>query len=63
MRGREGLPHESDSYRSDTRTHGQEEAPLQKASNFVCTPLIKDKAQVQGYSNNPCTKCLMTLFL
>lgn len=41
MRGGEGLPHESDSYQGDTRTHGQEEAPPQKASNFVCTPLMK----------------------
>lgn len=43
MRGGEGLPHESDSYQDDTRTHGQEEAPPQKASNFVCTPLWKNK--------------------
>lgn len=41
MRGGEGPPHDSDSYQGDTTPHGREEAPPQKASNFVCTPFIK----------------------
>lgn len=48
MCGGEGLPHESDSYQGDTRTHGQEEAPPQKASNFVYPINENNKAQVQG---------------
>lgn len=52
MRGGEGLPHESDSYQGDTRTHGQEEAPPQKASNSVCPPLIKKYKE----SKNSCRK-------
>lgn len=41
MHGGEGPPHDSDSYRGDSAPHGQEEAPPQKASNFVFSPLIK----------------------
>lgn len=44
MHGGEGPPHDSDSYRGDSAPHGQEEAPPQKALNFVFTPFMKKQS-------------------
>lgn len=56
MRGGEA-PRRPESYQGDFETQDQEEAPLQRTSNFVCTPIIKQhKAKVHGPNINSRTQ-------
>lgn len=67
MHGGEGPPHDSDSYRGDSAPHGQEEAPPQKALNFVFTPFMKKQStrlmKKKLMSKNPLNYCQISLTL
>lgn len=58
MRGGEA-PRRPESYQGDTELQGQEEAPVQRTSNFVDTPLInntkpKYRGQILSHAQKFC---------